>query len=311
MVKKSNKSKKSKKSNSSKKSKNTGPVCTEGRESLYHRLRLINRREIDNIRELIDGGYDTNTSFRECSCCANDLIASYDADNIDSFELFLKHTDDVNINDVVRVIVFEDNFRMNGYLTLVLDKIVSLEKNVLRRGFNWGVIKEPYDPESRSVFTGFSSWQDDYLRYLSKNGAELAFLLPLSSDPVYMRLLIDMGADINTRVYDHPDHYSNEWSDDQICMNLGELMNHDNYEERWLSGLTGMDLSDYTDVFDYAYHVKRERSCTKIQGFVRMCFSRRRVHMLRFDPDALFDKEFGEIRRGMMKVQEKNWVNLS
>lgn len=312
MVQKSNKSKKSNNSKKSKRCKksNTEPVCTEGRESLYHRLRLINRAEIDNIRGLIDDGYDTNISYRGCTCCANDLIASYDADQIDIFELFLKHTGDVNINSVVRVVVFEDNFRMNGYLDLVLTKMGSLENNVLRRGFKWGVIKEPYDPENRSVFTGFSSWQDNYLRYLSKKGAELAFLLPLSSDPVYMKLLIDMGADINTKVYDHPDHYSNEWSDDQICMNLGELMNHDNYEERWLSGLTGMDLSDYMDVFDYAYNVKRERSCTKIQSFFRMCVSKRRVHMMRYEPDCLFDKEFGGMRREMMEVEEKNWSNI-
>ena len=87
-------------------------------------------------------------------------------------------------------------------------------------------------------------------------------------------------------------------------------MNHDNYEERWLSGLTGMDLSDYRDVLEYAKDVRLERSCTKIQGFVRMCFSRRRVHMMRFDPDALFDKEFGSMRRDMMEVDEKNWVKL-
>ena len=308
MVKKSNKSRKSNnKSNKNYRKPKKEPVCTEGRESLHYRLRLINRCEIDSIQELIDSGYDTNNSFRECKCCANDLISSYDADNIDVFELFLNHTNNVNINSVVRLIVFEDNFRMNGYLDLVLKKNGSLEKNVLRCGFNWGVIKEPYDPESRSVFTGFSLWQEDYLRYLSKNGAELAFLIPLSSDPVYMRFLIDMGADMNTKVYDHPLHYSSEWSDDQVCMSLRELMNHDNYEERWLSGLTGMDLSDYKNVLDHAHNVKTRRSCTKIQSFVRMCFAKITVHMMRFEPDALFDKEFGSMRRGMMEVQEKNW----
>lgn len=45
-----------------------------------------------------------------------------------------------------------------------------------------------------------------------------------------------------------------------------------------------------------------------IQSLVRRFLSIRNVQVVRCEPVALFDKEFGRIRRNMLKVNDKNWI---
>ena len=45
----------------------------------------------------------------------------------------------------------------------------------------------------------------------------------------------------------------------------------------------------------------------KIQSFVRMIMCIKKVNLMRYEPDALFDKTFGNMRRNLLEVKESNW----
>ena len=49
------------------------------------------------------------------------------------------------------------------------------------------------------------------------------------------------------------------------------------------------------------------KAAVKIQSFVRMIICVNKVNLMRYDPEALFDKKFGTIRRNMLEVVESNW----
>jgi len=57
------------------------------------------------------------------------------------------------------------------------------------------------------------------------------------------------------------------------------------------------------------HHIIKEKSVSPIiiQSIFRMFTSKKRAIDLRHEPDLLFDKEFGERRRKMLKVQEHLW----
>ena len=45
----------------------------------------------------------------------------------------------------------------------------------------------------------------------------------------------------------------------------------------------------------------------KIQSFVRMIMCMKKVQLMRYEPDVLFDKTFGNMRRNILQVKESNW----
>ena len=48
----------------------------------------------------------------------------------------------------------------------------------------------------------------------------------------------------------------------------------------------------------------------KIQSFVRMILCIKKVQLMRYHPDALFDKNFGNMRRNLLEVKESNWNRI-
>lgn len=48
----------------------------------------------------------------------------------------------------------------------------------------------------------------------------------------------------------------------------------------------------------------------KIQSWTRMIMCIKKVQLMRCVPDALFDKEFGNMRRSIMEVEESNWSGI-
>lgn len=49
------------------------------------------------------------------------------------------------------------------------------------------------------------------------------------------------------------------------------------------------------------------KASIKIQSVVRMIMCIKKVNLMRYHPDALFDKEFGKMRRNILEVTESNW----
>ena len=52
----------------------------------------------------------------------------------------------------------------------------------------------------------------------------------------------------------------------------------------------------------------RRRACVKIQSVARMYLCVKRVNLMRCEPKALFDEEFGATRRHMMEVRDDYWA---
>lgn len=52
-------------------------------------------------------------------------------------------------------------------------------------------------------------------------------------------------------------------------------------------------------------------SAIKLQSYMRRYLASTLVQKMRYDPDVLFDKSFGRIRRCYLGVDDKNWQSLS
>ena len=166
-------------------------VIIESKFITSERLKTcVEQNDIKGVNRIIDSGF---IPLNRCDCCSdNDIQIAIFNDFFDIFIILLRvTTHEILIKSIINTVTMENNRR---YMEAFLKKVVKFDKKLLKySNFNCLTLEDLLD------------YKEDLL-FIQSNGSDISYLLKCGNgDPEFIRNLIYMGANIDTKIHNNTD----------------------------------------------------------------------------------------------------------
>ena len=127
------------------------------------------------------------------------------------------------------------------------------------------------------------------------------------NDLKIIKLLLDNGASVQAKTKKGmtPIHYASKYGKLEIAKLLLDM--GANIQSKNNKGVTPIDLARNGNIIELFDDVILNKNATTLQYFFRIIMSKNLVNKLRTEPDNLFDTEFSNTRKRMLKIDDSRF----